>query len=125
MGDGIRISCFELLFWIELFCYWLNKCVKIYNSCSSHSARIEDAHWSLRSTVRKNTPKITSKTPGVANTELVNGLKKSTIKSPDEETGNPPPPLGKDLLKIVSFEKGNFVQSWRAPRDTYYHAILW
>lgn len=98
--------------------------MKIYNSCSSRSARIEDAHWSLRSTVRKITPKTTSKTPGGANSELVDGLKKSTIKSPDEETGNSPP-LGKDLLKIVSFEKGNFVQSWRPQVDTCYHAILW
>lgn len=95
------------------------------NSFSSHSARVGDANWTLRKIVRTNTPKITSKTPGAATAELVNGLEKSTIKSPDEETGDSPPSLEKDLLKIVSFEKGNFVQNWHPPPNKNYHAILW
>lgn len=65
---------------------------------------------------------MTSKSPGVATAD---GLEKSTIKSPDEDTSESPFSMEKDLLKIVSFEKGNFVQNWHPPADKSYHAILW
>ena len=31
----------------------------------------------------------------------------------------------KDLLNIVTFRKGNFVQNWRPPEDKSYHTIIW
>ncbi|KAH6817125.1 S-adenosyl-L-methionine-dependent methyltransferases superfamily protein [Perilla frutescens var. frutescens] len=86
-------------------------------------ARIEDANWTLRKTVRTNTHKMTSKSPG-ADTKLGIDFEKSTTKSPDEGTSGSPLLLEKDLLKIVSFEKGNFVQNWHPPANKYYHAIL-
>lgn len=66
-----------------------------------------------------------SKTPGVADAELVNGFEKRKVKSPDEVTGDSPPLLEQDLQKIVSFKKGNFVENWHPPANMKYHAILW
>ncbi|KAL6984762.1 hypothetical protein U1Q18_018144, partial [Sarracenia purpurea var. burkii] len=31
---------------------------------------------------------------------------------------------GKDLFDIVTFRKGNFVQSWQPPEDRSYHTII-
>lgn len=97
-----------------------------YNSCClSLSARVEDANWTLRKIIRTNTHKVTSKTPGVANAEPVNGLQNSTTKSRDENISDSPHLQEKDLQKIVSFEKGNFVLNWHPPANKTYHAILW
>lgn len=68
---------------------------------------------------------MTSKTPGVGDAELVDGFEKSTVKLPDEGTADSPLLLENDLQKIVSFEKGNFVQNWHPPAKRKYHAILW
>lgn len=87
-------------------------------------ARIEDANWTLRKIIRINAHKVTSKTPGVADAELVNGFEKSTVKLPDEDIADSPILLENDLQKIVSFQKGNFVQNWHPPAKKKYHAIL-
>lgn len=68
---------------------------------------------------------MTSKTPGVGDAELVDGFEKSTVKLPDEGTADSPLLLENDLQKIISFEKGNFVQNWHPPAKRKYHAILW
>ncbi|KAL2555210.1 putative RNA methyltransferase [Forsythia ovata] len=90
--------------------------------------RIEDAHWTLRKVVKMSTHKLPSKTPKSADAELFNGLENHTSKSPTEVTPeksvDSPLVQGKDLFDIVSFQKGNFVQNWRPPEDTYYHTIL-
>ncbi|KAL3614605.1 hypothetical protein CASFOL_041691 [Castilleja foliolosa] len=81
-------------------------------------ARIEDANWTLRKVVRTSTH--TSKIQKPADVELTSSLEKSTELT--DEKGNDPG--YSDLLKIVSFQKGNFVQGWRAPENKHYHAIL-
>ncbi|KAL8501787.1 hypothetical protein ACS0TY_021053 [Phlomoides rotata] len=78
-------------------------------------ARIEDAHWTLKKVIRTSTHKATAKIPGAAD-ESVNDLNLDVSK--DHLS------VEKDLLKIVSFQKGNFVQNWRPPADKSYHAIL-
>lgn len=91
-------------------------------------ARIEDAYWTLKKVIRTNTHKVTPKIPRTADAELGNGLEGDITESRDEEkwddSGDSPLSVEKDLLKIVSFQKGNFVQNWHPPA-TYYHAILW
>ncbi|KAG6428660.1 hypothetical protein SASPL_112913 [Salvia splendens] len=87
-------------------------------------ARVEDANWTLRKIIRTNTLKVTSKTPGIANVEPVHGLQNSTTKSVDENTRDSSHLPKKDLQKIVSFEKGNFVLNWHPPANKFYHAIL-
>ncbi|XP_047947096.1 probable RNA methyltransferase At5g51130 [Salvia hispanica] len=87
-------------------------------------ARVEDADWTLRKIIRTDKHKVTSKTPGVANVEPANGLQNSTTKSRDENISDSPHLPQKDLQKIVSFEKGNFVLNWHPPANKSYHAIL-
>ncbi|KAI3443743.1 hypothetical protein Pfo_000408 [Paulownia fortunei] len=91
-------------------------------------ARIEDAHWTLRKVMKTSMHRVTSKTPRSADAELANGLENNATESLTEEkrdnSGDSPLSEEKDLLKIVSFQKGNFVQNWRPPANTYYHAIL-
>ncbi|KAG6431752.1 hypothetical protein SASPL_109835 [Salvia splendens] len=82
-------------------------------------ARVEDANWTLRKIIRTDMHKVTSKTPGVAN-----GLENSATKSRDENISDSPHLPEKDLQKIVSFEKGNFVLNWHPPANKSYHAIL-
>lgn len=79
-------------------------------------ARIEDAHWTLKKVIRTSTHKATAKIP--AADESVSGLNSDISKGSLLSGEN-------DLLKIVSFQKGNFVQNWRPPADKSYHAILW
>lgn len=80
-------------------------------------ARIEDAHWTLKKVIRTSTHKVTAKIPGAVD-ESVKGM--NLDGSSDSLLS-----AEKDLLKIVSFQKGNFVQNWRPPADKSYHAILW
>ncbi|KAL3626500.1 hypothetical protein CASFOL_030049 [Castilleja foliolosa] len=84
-------------------------------------ARIEDANWTLRKVVRTSTHTGASKIQKPADVELTSSLEKSTELLTDEK-GNDPG--YSDLLKTVSFQKGNFVQGWRAPENNHYHAIL-
>lgn len=51
-------------------------------------------------------------------TELQNELQRCV-------SGHSNPSPGGDLFDIVSFQKGNFVQSWHPPVNASYHAILW
>ncbi|XP_073132464.1 probable RNA methyltransferase At5g51130 [Henckelia pumila] len=74
--------------------------------------RVQDAYWTLRKLAK------TSAHNTSADTELGNGLKNHASVSLTEAA------LNKDLLKIVSFQKGNFVQSWRPPASTRYSAVL-
>ncbi|XP_073052326.1 probable RNA methyltransferase At5g51130 [Primulina eburnea] len=74
--------------------------------------RVRDAYWTLRKLVKTNTHNTS------ADAELVNGLKNHASESLTEAA------LKKDLLKIVSFQKGNFIQNWRPPASTYYSAVL-
>ncbi|GFP82274.1 probable RNA methyltransferase at5g51130 [Phtheirospermum japonicum] len=85
-------------------------------------ARIEDAHWTLRKVIKTSTHRGPSKIQKPADVELTSSLEKSTESLTDEKGDD----SGcSDLLKIVSFQKGNFVQGWCPPENTYYHAILW
>ncbi|XP_073275081.1 probable RNA methyltransferase At5g51130 [Primulina huaijiensis] len=74
--------------------------------------RVRDAYWTLRKFVKTSTHNTS------ADAELVNGLKNHASESLTEAA------LKKDLLKIVSFQKGNFIQNWRPPASTYYSAVL-
>ncbi|CAA3012591.1 probable RNA methyltransferase At5g51130 [Olea europaea var. sylvestris] len=90
--------------------------------------RIEDAHWTLRKVAKMSARILSSKKPKRADAELFNGLENHTSASLTEVTPqksvDTPCLQGNDLFDIVSFQKGNFVQNWRPPQDTYYHTIL-
>ncbi|KAA8523144.1 hypothetical protein F0562_009567 [Nyssa sinensis] len=90
--------------------------------------RIEDAYWNLRKTVKMSTPKMPSKTSRLEDGEGVNGLKHSVTEPLSEETrdtsGNSSPLQGRELFNVISFRKGNFIQSWRTPEDKCYDTIL-
>lgn len=91
-------------------------------------ARIEDAHWTLRKVMKTSMPGVTSKIPKSADVESVNSLGNNANEYATGEardsSGNSLHLEAKDLHKIVSFEKGNFVRNWHPPANTYYHAIL-
>ncbi|XP_051131170.1 probable RNA methyltransferase At5g51130 [Andrographis paniculata] len=91
-------------------------------------ARIEDACWTLRKVLKTSMPKATSKVPGSGHVNFGNSLKDNASELPPKEApqsdGNSPLLEAKDLDKIVSFQKGNFVQNWHPPAHTSYHAIL-
>ncbi|XP_073281988.1 probable RNA methyltransferase At5g51130 isoform X2 [Primulina huaijiensis] len=75
--------------------------------------RVQDAYWTLRKVLKTSTHNTS------ADAELVNGMKNHANESLTEAA------LNKDMLKIVFFQKGNVVQSWRPPANTYYSAVLW
>ncbi|KAL6558317.1 hypothetical protein OROMI_018667 [Orobanche minor] len=85
-------------------------------------ARIEDALWTLRKVIRTSMHTGTSKIDKSENVELANGLENNTTETLIDEKGGdsgyPAVPVKAELLKIVSFQKGNFVQSWHPPVNT-------
>ncbi|KAK4415552.1 putative RNA methyltransferase [Sesamum alatum] len=91
-------------------------------------ARIEDAYWTLRKVIRTSKHRVTSTISSSADGESIGGLVNNASESLTEEKRNSsrdsPFPLEKDLLEIVSFQKGNFVQNWHPPGNASYHAIL-
>ncbi|XP_071908800.1 probable RNA methyltransferase At5g51130 [Coffea arabica] len=78
-------------------------------------ARIDDAHWSLKKIMKRSFN---------MQGEKVNQSKKSATELQSELQRDFSGNSGGDLSDIVSFQKGNFVQSWHPPENTYYHAIL-
>ncbi|KAG8387535.1 hypothetical protein BUALT_Bualt02G0031100 [Buddleja alternifolia] len=78
--------------------------------------------------VKTSTHKTTCRIAQSADAELVNGLETPATETQTEVTwdgsGDSPLLETKDLLTIVSFQKGNFIQNWRPPANTRYHAIL-
>ncbi|KAL0410627.1 UNVERIFIED_CONTAM: putative RNA methyltransferase [Sesamum latifolium] len=91
-------------------------------------ARIEDAYWTLRKVIRTSKHRVTStisrSADGASVSGLVNNASESLTEEKQNSSGDSPFPMEKDLLEIVSFQKGNFVQNWRPPENTSYHAIL-
>ncbi|GER35362.1 S-adenosyl-L-methionine-dependentmethyltransferases superfamily protein [Striga asiatica] len=85
-------------------------------------ARVEDANWTLRKVIRTSTQKGNSKPDRSADAELASSLGNNTSESLTDEKRDDS--LETDLLKIVSFQKGNFVQSWRPPENKCFHAIF-
>ncbi|KAK4396989.1 putative RNA methyltransferase [Sesamum angolense] len=86
-------------------------------------ARIEDAYWTLRKVIRTSKHRVTS--DGASISGFVNNASESLMEEKQNSSGDSPFQLENDLLEIVSFQKGNFVQNWRPPENTSYHAILW
>ncbi|XP_059634936.1 probable RNA methyltransferase At5g51130 [Cornus florida] len=90
--------------------------------------RIEDARWNLRKTVMMTTRKMPPKISKLKDEKGANGLKQSVTKPLTEATretsGDCSPLQGRDLFDIISFEKGNFVRSWRSPENKCYDTIL-
>ncbi|KAL6494542.1 hypothetical protein OROGR_031342 [Orobanche gracilis] len=82
-------------------------------------ARISDACRTLRKVIRTSKHTGTSKIDKSEDVELANGLENNTtetlIDEKGDDSGYPAVPVEADLLKIVSFQKGNFVQSWHPP----------
>ncbi|KAL7096933.1 hypothetical protein ACP275_10G111500 [Erythranthe tilingii] len=78
--------------------------------------RIEDAQWTLRKVVRTSVASKSADTDKNANESL--------IEEKRDNSGNSPLSGEKDLLDVVSFQKGNFVQNWHPPEKTTYHVIL-
>ncbi|KAK6158963.1 hypothetical protein DH2020_006277 [Rehmannia glutinosa] len=91
-------------------------------------ARIEDAHWTLRKVVRTSMNRGTYKLHRSADVELADCLENNATETLTDEkrdnSGYSAISVETDLLNIVSFQKGNFVQSWHPPENTYYHAIF-
>ncbi|PIN01493.1 putative methyltransferase [Handroanthus impetiginosus] len=87
-------------------------------------ARIEDAHWTLRKVVNARMHNVPSKIPKSVDAKVVNGAAESLTEGKRDNDGDSPLLVEKDLFKIVSFQKGNFVQNWRPPANTYYQTIL-
>ncbi|KAL0283359.1 UNVERIFIED_CONTAM: putative RNA methyltransferase [Sesamum angustifolium] len=91
-------------------------------------ARIEDAYWTLRKVIRTSKHRVTStvsrSADGASISGYVNNASESLMEEKQNSSGDSPFQLENDLLEIVSFQKGNFVQNWRPPENTSYHAIL-
>lgn len=81
--------------------------------------RIQDAHWNLRRTVKMSTGAVQPKPTKLEDSEGMNGVQHTVTEVQSEETRS-----GKDLSHVVTFEKGNFVKDWWAPKDKLYHTII-
>ncbi|KAK9269796.1 hypothetical protein L1049_001574 [Liquidambar formosana] len=91
--------------------------------------RIEDANWNLRKILRKESASNRcSNASKLEVAESSNGLEPSVNASVDEETreisGDCSPCKERDLSRIVSFRKENFVLSWHPPLGKHYDTIL-
>ncbi|KAL6584575.1 hypothetical protein OROMI_003864 [Orobanche minor] len=75
-------------------------------------ARIKDAYRTLRKVIRTSMRTETSKIDKSEDVELANGLENNTTETLIDEKGDDSGyPAEGDLLKVVSFQKGNFVQN--------------
>ncbi|PSS20853.1 RNA methyltransferase [Actinidia chinensis var. chinensis] len=90
--------------------------------------RVEEAYWNLRRIVKMSTPTIPPKTTKLEDAAGVNDAQHSVTELRSGETmeslRNFSSLQEKDLLNIVTFRKGNFVQNWRPPEDKSYHTII-
>ncbi|XP_057501302.1 probable RNA methyltransferase At5g51130 [Actinidia eriantha] len=90
--------------------------------------RVEEAYWNLRRIVKMSTPTIPPKTTKLEDAAGVNEAQHSVTELRSGETmeslRNFSSLQEKDLLNIVTFRKGNFVQNWRPPEDKSYHTII-
>nr|XP_043629660.1 probable RNA methyltransferase At5g51130 [Erigeron canadensis] len=84
------------------------------------SARIEDAHWNLRKSVKMSECKkhpVADKSKDAG----LNGIGSSLIKTTAEISEDS---VASHLFDVVSFKKDNFVQGWSTPGDKVYDTIL-
>ncbi|KAI5662794.1 hypothetical protein M9H77_22117 [Catharanthus roseus] len=89
-------------------------------------ARVEDAYRTLRKIVNSITRKLNT-ARAIPSKKEANGSKNDTTELASEcqsEIINSDSVQGKSLFDIISFQEGDFVQSWRPPESTSYHAIL-